>query len=270
MNIDDTYMMTVRLLAIGLFITSIEMIYTSKLFRKGRAFDWEMVKSNYIKYGTPYARMLDFLYSQKIMTVLLLARLITILLLFFVANHYGFSLLLTILTLLSLIMYYRQSYGMDGADQINMVTLITVTICFAFNSNPEIKKIGIIFLGVHLSFAYFVSGFAKLISPVWRNGLAAKGVLTTYSYGSALSHQLVKHNFFAYFICWFTIVFECLFPFSLLITNPSYLIVWLAIGFFFHLGIAIIMGLNDFLWAFCAGYVAFYYLSSAILHPHSL
>jgi hypothetical protein len=81
---------------------------------------------------------------------------------------------------------------MDGADQINIVTLITISICFAINSTPEIKRIGIIFLGGHLGFAYFVSGFAKLISPVWRNGLAAEGVLTTASYGSGLSQELVK------------------------------------------------------------------------------
>jgi hypothetical protein len=268
MKIDEIYILTVRVLSIGLLITSFEILYTSKYFRKGQAFDWEIIKSSHIKYGGWYARILEVIYSQLGMIILLMTRIIIIILLFFINNHNLFSILLIILTILSLLMYYRQSYGMDGADQINIVTLITVTICFAISSDMVIKKIGIIFLGVHLGFAYFVSGFAKLISPVWRNGMAAKGVLSTYSYGSPLTQELVKKNIFSYFICWFTIAFECLFPFTLLISNSSFVLIWLAIGLFFHLGIAIIMGLNDFIWAFCAGYAAFFYLSNSVLHNH--
>ena len=62
----------------------------------------------------------------------------------------------------------------------------------------------------------------------------------------------------ALFVGWAVIVFELLFPLALVAPN-SLMFSLFAIGAIFHLGNALVMGLNTFLWTFLAAYPAVWY-----------
>jgi hypothetical protein len=66
-------------------------------------------------------------------------------------------------------------------------------------------------------------------------------------------------------MCWAVIAFECGAP--LLVFGGAHGIVLLIVcGTAFHVGIAIVMGLNNFVWAFTAAYPALFMLSTHLPH----
>jgi hypothetical protein len=56
------------------------------------------------------------------------------------------------------------------------------------------------------------------------------------------------------------IVFECTFPLAIL--SPRLALVFFGAGIAFHVGIAAVMGLNNFVWPFIATYPAVYIASN--------
>ena len=64
-------------------------------------------------------------------------------------------------------------------------------------------------------------------------------------------------------ICWQVILFECLSPFLILAGVPG-AIVMMVVGMGFHIGVAVVMGLNNFVWAFGACYPAVFLLAGQL------
>jgi hypothetical protein len=163
----------------------------------------------------------------------------------------------------NLAMHLRNTYGLDGSDQMQTVVLSGLLLFHAAADDTG-RKIALGFIAAQAMLSYFAAGYAKLISPMWRDGSALSGVLDTKSYGNAAATRILRQwPAVSKAACWSTLVFECLMP-LLVLTGPTGCVVFIAAGLAFHAGIALTMGLNLFFWSFTATYPCLYLLSTWI------
>lgn len=88
--------------------------------------------------------------------------------------------------------------------------------------------------------------------------------MSTIGYGSPpVGAFLGRHRRLALAACWSVIVFECSAPFLLLLGTPGAFAI-IVVGLCFHLSIALLMGLNNFLWSFGAAYPALLFLAHSV------
>jgi hypothetical protein len=89
---------------------------------------------------------------------------------------------------------------------------------------------------------------------MWRNGSALPAILATSGHGNAwAARTLQQFPRISIGLTWSVILLEVLFPLLLLGPRPLAVIA-VAGGLAFHIGCAVLMGLNSFVWAFPATY----------------
>ena len=148
---------------------------------------------------------------------------------------------------------------------MTMVVLAGLLTC-GILSNSRWQAVGLWFIAAQSVLSYFSSGVAKLVSPVWRSGDAIVGILRTETFGNPkLATFLKDRPAAAKSLCWLTILFECCFPIVLVVPSPyPWFIV--AAGLGFHVGVALVMDLNAFVWAFLATYPAILFCHGHLPH----
>jgi len=157
----------------------------------------------------------------------------------------------------------RSFYGLDGAYHMMLVIFGSVALT-AFVPGPVGPQLAAGSIAVNACIAYLVSGVAKLASPVWRNGQAIRGILSTRSYGHPAAYRMVlSFNGLDLTLCWTVMIFEVAFVVAAFIGGLP-LVVFLGIGVAFHLSIAAAMGLNGFLFAFTATFPCVLWSSSLL------
>jgi hypothetical protein len=258
---EEAYFMVLAIVGIGLVIKAMEVIFLIKSFDKGKMFDWEIVGRDSMISG----KRADFfgrLYSSRgVLVISMIIILSAVVMAVSFSNILVFKGALAFFVLSNVLMYYRQGFGLDGADQMSLLILLTCLICFLIPENQELRTIGLWFIVSQLMLSYFVSGFAKLISKQWRSGIAIQGILSTYTYGTSFTRSFFTGNLtVSRIVCWATIIFETCFPMIFLFGEYG-LYIGVILGVIFHLSIALVMGLNDFVWGFSACYPALLYLA---------
>jgi hypothetical protein len=169
-----------------------------------------------------------------------------------------------VLATVSAALAFRQKFGEDGADQMTLIVGSTCFLAAGPFQSPTVMKAGLWFLALQAVLAYSSSGIAKLVSPIWRGGSAIGLILNTASYGSREVGLLItKYPAMGRLVTWGVIGFEVAFPMILFLPRPLVLL-GLGIGAVFHVSIAVVMGLNNFLWAFLSTYPALLYVSHVI------
>lgn len=149
--------------------------------------------------------------------------------------------------------YIRNPYGTDGTDQLLFITFLIASL--ALFASGEARRMLILFLCAQLWLSYFISGLAKLASPKWRGGDALVGILSTRAYGNPRLYGLIRdRRLVNVALCWSVIAGEALCPILILFVAPGVALLILALGLSFHLGTAVVMGLNNFLLSFGAVY----------------
>jgi hypothetical protein len=165
------------------------------------------------------------------------------------------STFIIIILLIHLLSHIRNQYGMDGSDQLQVIIFASLMMYYA-TADPIIQKSSIFFLCFQSLLSYFMSGLAKLVSPVWRDGTAIAGIINTESFGNKVFAKiLINRPSLSKLICWMVIIFECVFPILIFNGIPN-TIFFIISGIIFHLSIAIFMRLNSFFWSFIATYPA--------------
>jgi hypothetical protein len=264
LDLAAAYRYTTLIVGIGLGIKALETLYLLRAYSSRQIFDFSMVGNDFNLEGR-LALVPTRLYSKDGVAGLASLSLMSLaILLLTESGSAAYSLSMFGLIVANVLMYYRQAFGLDGADQMSLLILLTLLLCSAAPSR-EIREIGLCFIALQLALSYMVSGVAKLASREWRSGRALEGILSTHTYGTALTRKLVsRHKLMCRIGCWGVIITEMALPFGLLL-GPAGVIASLSIGLCMHLVIAAIMGLNDFVWSFAAAYPAFIYVGMVLL-----
>lgn len=252
---------TALIAAVGILIMSLEDITMFKLFRKEGILSWDVLKLqgswSVIGCSGKIANLfLEYGYFRGVIMARLLAA-ITLLMFHGYPLVFAISAFIIFTSLAALTL--RSIYGLDGAHQMHLVIWGAF---FLSNLAPEQslgRAFGVWFIAMQAGFAYLVSGIAKLISPMWRSGDALIGVFGTEIYGNRYAYALfARCHGIARIASWTVILFECSF-WTIFIVNIR--VGWwiLAGGLGFHIVVAILMGLNGFLFAFAATYPCIVY-----------
>jgi hypothetical protein len=260
-----TYRAVLVVFSVGILITTLEYFTIIREFQSGGIYSWEVVRGmvSRARAGKSWRKIVDLLYEKKGVSALLLLRLASAILLIGASpERWEFTALAATLAVSHLAFSLRQVFGEDGADQMNSIIVVTIALCVGPHSSPWLLEMGLWFLALQACLSYFSAGVAKLVSPVWRSGAAVLLVFNTGSYGEESAGAfLTRYPALARAMTWGTIVFEVAFPACLLLP-PSLFWLTLCCGVGFHLTIALVMGLNNFVWSFLAVYPAIAYVAA--------
>jgi hypothetical protein len=259
-QIDTAYHLTLLLVGMGYCIKSMELIAISHTYLPGSPNNWEIVGVDEMQSGR-LSEYFAWIYSKRGMVLLCILSMLAFLAsIVFLPNDAIIKAGTFVLFLCQLLIYHRQDFGGDGSDQMSFIILFTSVLCFVLASDDAIAKVGLVFIAGQLLLSYEVSGLAKLISKEWRSGVAIQGILSTYTYGTRFTRNIFCRSLrLSQAIAWSVILLECLLPFSVL-GNQTVFLTGVALGLAMHLSIAVVMGLNDFVWSFAAAYPSLFYL----------
>jgi hypothetical protein len=175
------------------------------------------------------------------------------------------QLALVVATVTTMALRWRRSLGGDGAEQLTTIILVAATAAFVPTGSPSRAALAVAFVAGQSALAYVTAGIAKLVSPVWRDGSALPGILATYGHGHAWAAKLLRdHHLSGTVLGWSVMLFEAVFPALLLAPYPVALAAAM-VGVGFHVGCAVLMGLNSFPWAFPATYLCLFAVRAHLL-----
>ncbi len=116
-----------------------------------------------------------------------------------------------------------------------------------------IHNIGILLIIAQLCFVYMSTGLYKVMGELWQNGTALYYILRVDEFSlPAVAELIYRSSYLVVFGTYATVLFEILFAPALLNKWTRYLMI--ATGIFFHLGIAVLMGLVTFGWSMLSIY----------------
>jgi hypothetical protein len=269
---DMTVIHLVLLLSIVQVVLSAwESLVGRRIYRPGQLLDWAMiVKSRSFYTATAgHRKFFDFIFSYPNILGVLLLRLMTALLLVWAIlagkGHLPVLLLTMTITFLGILLEWRHIYSNNGADQLANIILISVSIAMLGSSGSAVVFLSIIFIACQSQLSYITSGLFKLLEAGWRDGSNLQGILATATFGHpTLKRFLDPTAPRSYVVASYVVmVGELILGFSFCFP-PSVCLGLLACGMLFHVSVAMIMGLNTFVWAFAATYPAIYYISLKI------
>ena len=120
------------------------------------------------------------------------------------------------------------------------------------------------YLAAQVILSYFVSGQVKIANPDWRSGRALQDVFAFSAYPvSADLRALADRPRLLWCASWAVMLFEVVFPLSLL--SSVTLILALTLAAAFHVANAFLFGLNRFVWAWIAAYPSILWLQSRLV-----
>ena len=91
----------------------------------------------------------------------------------------------------NLLLHVRNTYGLDGSDQMQTIVLSALLLYHVAPYGAG-RVIALGFIAAQSMLSYFSAGYAKLTSPMWRDGTAISGVLDTLSYGSSRATRVAS------------------------------------------------------------------------------
>jgi hypothetical protein len=119
------------------------------------------------------------------------------------------------------------------------------------------------YLAVQVILSYFIAGQVKIVNADWRSGRALRDVFGFSAYPvSEAMRGLADHPRLLWVMSWAVMLFEVLFPLSLL--HPMTIIAALIVAALFHLANACLFGLNRFFWFWLAAYPSILWLQTRL------
>jgi hypothetical protein len=254
--LDEAVRLTSALLGVAIILSSAELLVESDRLKNNDLLGWAVGRYHSKITMTGWVgRMADFLFEARQFRILLVLRLITAVVIVVGAMLGKVSpWLLAIAFVGTFVIALRSVFGLDGAFQMNLVTLAGLWFHAASPLGSIAACAGLWFITAQLGASYAVAGLRKIPTKGWRNGSALIGVLGTSVYGHRAVFRIMnRHRILAVLASWTVMTFEISFvPMALSGGRMASLI--MAIGIVFHLSNAMFMGLNGFLISFVAAY----------------
>jgi len=231
-----------RLASLATAIAALELIVVHRAWSEQGVYAWSVVKRDYSPAG---ARVAGLVLSTPGTWLVLAVQLASALALPWLAQPVWPW--LAFASTLAIAVRFRGTFN-GGSDAMLLVVLLGLAV--ARSGAPEI---GLGYTAAQLVLSYVLAGIAKLREPHWRDGTALAALVALPSYGvpAALIRWISRVSRAAGYAL---LAFECGFPIALV--DPAACRVLLAIAALFHLGNAIVFGLNRFLWAWLAAFPA--------------
>ena len=248
--------LSVLLVCIGVAIDTLEYLAVAPHYSNSGIYSGRIIRTRYgYKQNVAVRTMHDRLFSDSAFKFLLVLRLVFVGMLFIpVGSEYYHAACIAGVLITGFFTNYRSIYGGDGSNQMQTVVLAGVLASMLIDGASGMKMIGVWFIVLQSCLSYSASGWSKLWSRTWRSGAAVFLIFNTATYGMRpVARFLNGKVYIQKFLSWSVIIFEVIFP-LVLILPPKGALVLLLIGLTFHLGNAVIMGLNTFFWSFFATY----------------
>ena len=261
-----TIRIVVFLTGIQILISSLECLYGCRIYRNGQLLSWKFIKQSrkIFKGSGLLPQVVDFLfeYPRVLLLFALRAGLDLYLLWLVIIDANGQVVVATILlvTLLGVLLTWRNTYSNNGADQLANIILISVCISTLEGEGSVIKVLSLIFIACQSQLSYLTSGFFKLLEKDWRSGVNLRGVFSTQVFGHPVLKRMMDKWAPSYRVMSFFIIYGELAMGCAMFFPPKICLIMLCIGMLFHFMTAVVMGLNAFLWTFVATYPAIYFL----------
>jgi hypothetical protein len=247
--------LAVRLAAVPLAMSACELLVRRRALGRGGLLDFDilaLLDGSIARRRSRAALALAWLMGDRRYVVILAAELLVAAALFVAPLT---APLLLVGLGLHLLMMRRNHLSNDGADDM-VVVILGSTLVATLAASQLARTAWAVFLTAQLALAYFVSGVSKAQSRAWWCGEAVPGVVGTRIFGHPRFAEFLRcHSWAGALMTWGTLVVETLFPASLFAPRPIFLCA-LAAMLAFHIGCAVVMGLNTFVWAFAACYPA--------------
>jgi hypothetical protein len=262
------------LIAIGSAVSGLEQLAARGQFARAGVYDWDLLRTTHRwTLRGRISRVLDGLFgypqtlwifgAQVVLGTVTLAATATTTA---TAGAHGRPLLAVLvgsLLALNLLGTLRCQFGLNGADQMRTVVLTGLLLFFASPTRLG-QELALAFVAAQSVLSYLTSGLAKAVSPIWRSGTAVAVIVNARSYGSPrVAALLMGSRWQAIAASRGTIAFECLLP-LLVFAGPWPCVAFIAAAVVFHLSIAAVMGLNDFVWSFAAALPATLHLAQSL------
>lgn len=168
------------------------------------------------------------------------------------------------LLIIACILLYRFQGPYNGGSDCMSILVLLCLFLSHIAPTPFWQQLALGYLAFQLTFSYFQSGYIKIINADWRSGQALTDVFAITAYPvSEHARRWAKSPQLMFVMSWSVIVFELLFPLSLL--NHYALIMALAIAAMFHLANACLFGLNRFFWIWPAAYPIILWFQSRLM-----
>jgi hypothetical protein len=251
-------------------IISLELVVLNRrgLFASGGLLDWEVL--SVINIWTSIGKTGQALrtvyapgpFRALLLLQVLLAGIILVASAIGAMQWIGWASVLLFVT--GLVFAVRSPYGRDGADEMLAFLLFGMMIA-CLNQDHVVQRIAIGFVCAQLMLSYVVAGVAKLLSPVWtRQGVLA-GILGTELYGRhpPVGRWLARNPRADRTIGLAVILIEVGYPLLFLPYRGLAVAILLATCLF-HLGTAILMGLNSFFFVFSGAIVLMFWFRMSL------
>jgi hypothetical protein len=255
------YLRLVELLTgVGIAIASLEMLVHDEPLRDDGLLSWPVTRLRQpVFVSGRLAGLFDTLFAYPNVRTLLWLRLGLAVMLIAVPLGGRWQAAVTGVSALLLVgLILRSPNGLDGADQMANLTLFALTLAHV-QPRPAVQSACLWFVAGQACLSYVTAGAYKLSAAGWRNGTYLVDVFATRMYGAqSVSVVLRRSPGLARVLAWGVIAFEVTFPLAFVLPLPASALILMS-GLGFHLGSAIVMGLNTFLWSFGAAYPALVY-----------
>ena len=261
--IDAPTLMAIRatelVFAWSLTIQTLEYLRMGPYTADDAFWSWQLQRADIP--NAPVRALLDVLFKPRVHQLHLVLRLLGALVLAVQGASLPLMLFLFLGNLLILIRWRGAFNG--GSDFLTLVVLTGLLIAQVVGAlgNPELGwQAGFWYIAIQAITSYFMSGSVKLLRREWRNGSAMTIFLNGAIYGPLSPTHPLRNRWLALMGSWGFIVWEILFPLSLL--DPRLAAVFCAVAAVFHFLVFWFFGLNRFFWAWMCSFPAIIWCSA--------
>lgn len=246
-----------RLAGLGYLLISLQWLQQRSLFYSGAPLDWELLRQ---RRSFKTAPIWVPLLGAPGFTALLAVRAAAAVLMLVSPDPLAPIPLAAVVCISLLANLRSMPFGFTGADRMLLIVSGSLVLADLCKGNSSVLSATLLFIALQSVLSYFSAGISKLSTEHWRNGQAliqiAVGAEFTWPWAARL---LKSHPEVARAIAWFVVLGQLGFPLILLVRTPSCLGLWLLCGLAFHVAIAMLLRLPNFIWAWGATYPAIAY-----------
>jgi len=252
---------TELLFAWSLIIQTLEYLRMGQYTANDGFWSWQLQRADI---PSPTARaLLDVLFKPHMHQLHLVLRLCAAVVLAVQGASLSLIAFLFVGNLLILIRWRGAFNG--GSDFLTLVVLTGLLIAQVVGAlgNTQLGwQAGFWYIAIQAITSYFMSGAVKLLRREWRNGSAMTIFLNGAIYGPLSATHPLRNKWLALMGSWGFIVWEILFPLSLL--DPRLAVLFCAVAALFHFLVFWFFGLNRFFWAWLCSFPAIVWCSAQL------